>query len=478
MIKGNWEKQILRNSSILIKTKLDSILKRLVTLFPDFITGDQEVMRRKLRARYGEKECSTYILEEKKNTMKLYLIITVFFLLILLGSVPQYLQESEVVKRIKKPAPGEASVTVPVKVTLEYNGIETIKSMDLNIRERALSPEEKQQVLGEFVKELPNKVLGENLDINHISKPLNLIDYDDKTGISILWSSSHPEVINEKGEVDLIEAGGKTTVILSAQLTLDHLVEETTILVIVNPDGNEEYNGDYILSMEMHLKEAIEKLLQPNTAMYVELPGSLPKGMNVIWQQRKEESIGFIVILYGIVLLILYGKRYAKIDKEIKASKESISRDLPEFINKLVLLLNAGLVFSYAFAKIVYDYEKYCLRSEKGKNAKRKYLYSELLEIQKRVEKTNTSLIYELKDFAQRSGVRDLMRITAIISENWNKGSSLAEKMEMEGELMWIDRKKRTEERGRLAETKLTFPLMILLIILILITIAPALMEM
>jgi len=100
------------------------------------------------------------------------------------------------------------------------------------------------------------------------------------------------------------------------------------------------------------------------------------------------------------------------------------------------------------------------------------------VEMQKRVNQSNTSLIKELKEFSQRCGVREMVRLTVVISENWNKGSMLAEKLEGEGQLLWISRKKRAEEQGKLAETKLTFPLMILLLVLIMVTVAPALMEM
>ena len=177
-------------------------------------------------------------------------------------------------------------------------------------------------------------------------------------------------------------------------------------------------------------------------------------------------------------VLIVYLKRYGQIDKEIRDAKESIQRDLPEFINKLVLLLNAGLVVSAAFAKITRDYEAFYHGGNPEKRRKKRYLYEVLLEMERKVERSNTSLIGELRDFSQRCGVREMVRLTAIISDNWNKGSTLAEKLEAEGGLLWTTRKKRAEEKGRLAETKLTFPLMILLIVLIVITIAPAMMEM
>ena len=70
-----------------------------------------------------------------------------------------------------------------------------------------------------------------------------------------------------------------------------------------------------------------------------------------------------------------------------------------------------------------------------------------------------------------------MSRFASIISENINKGSELVEKLESEGDMLWLNRKKRIEERAKLADTKLTLPLVILLITLITITIAPALIS-
>jgi hypothetical protein len=134
-------------------------------------------------------------------------------------------------------------------------------------------------------------------------------------------------------------------------------------------------------------------------------------------------------------------------------------------------------VFSTAFSKIIGDYESFYYNVKAGQTEK-KFLYEEMLEIQKRVDQSNASLIRELKEFSQRCGVREMVRLTAVISDNWNKGSTLVEKLEAESNLLWIGRKKRAEEKGKLAETKLTFPLMILLLVLIMVTIAPAMLEM
>ena len=77
----------------------------------------------------------------------------------------------------------------------------------------------------------------------------------------------------------------------------------------------------------------------------------------------------------------------------------------------------------------------------------------------------------------RESGIRELMRISNIINDNVNKGVELTDKLQAESELLWMNRKKSCEEKGRLAETKLTLPLMIFLMVLIMITVAPALLE-
>ncbi|MBQ3184719.1 MAG: hypothetical protein IJB54_01905, partial [Firmicutes bacterium] len=67
--------------------------------------------------------------------------------------------------------------------------------------------------------------------------------------------------------------------------------------------------------------------------------------------------------------------------------------------------------------------------------------------------------------------------VSNIIEDNVNKGTELTGKLRSESDMLWMDRKKKCEEMGRLAETKLTLPLMLFLIVLIVITVAPALLE-
>jgi tight adherence protein C len=182
-------------------------------------------------------------------------------------------------------------------------------------------------------------------------------------------------------------------------------------------------------------------------------------------------DLAAIVLLFTTLLFTVYRKRYSWVEKQIKRTQESIIEDFPEFIDKLILLLNAGMVTEAALRKISSDYEK------SRELVSRRALYEGFSDLIKRAQQTNSTLQRELAEYAVKSQVRELLRFSAIVEDNLNKGSSLAEKLEGEGTLLWMERKKRAEERARLAETKLSLPLMLLLLSLMVITTAPILLS-
>ena len=364
--------------------------------------------------------------------------------------------------------------SVPIEVQMRYRGVVLTKNLTLTVGQRKLTEREKLAQLKDFRKNLGKMILGKNKDLDHVTKPLNLIERDLKTGITIDWTSDDTELVSESGEVNLIKAKGGKTIGLKADLTLDDTAISAEYRLKIDSAATDD---DYKRSLALELEEGIAGLKEDSYSERIILPGELDDGIEVRWFSGKEKNGGILLPVFFLMILIVYFKRYDRIDREIKEAETSVNRDLPEFINKLVLLLNAGLVFSSAFSKIIEDYESF-YHTKKAEQSHTKFLYEEMLEIQKKIAQSNASLIRELKEFSQRCGVREMVRLTAIISDNWDKGSTLAEKLESESNLLWIGRKKRAEEKGKLAETKLTFPLMILLLVLIMITIAPAMLEM
>lgn len=200
------------------------------------------------------------------------------------------------------------------------------------------------------------------------------------------------------------------------------------------------------------------------------LPGKLKSGESLVWEQESSRNTVPILAVCILVMAALYKNRFRDLEKKQQEERDSVIRQLPEFVNRLVLLLNAGLVLSTAFERSV---EESRALSDTGED----YFYTKMHEIYMRVKTSNGSMHRELREIARSSGIKELIRVANIISDNVSKGTGLTEKLQAESEILWMNRKKNCEERGKLAETKLTLPLVIFLLVLIVITIAPALLE-
>ena len=249
--------------------------------------------------------------------------------------------------------------------------------------------------------------------------------------------------------------------------------------IVIEPEGENIKSDDVGLlrresesdKLERKISSTVRSLNENTEKKEIVLPTRLEDGTKLYWKEEKKNNYPFIFIGALLTFVVIYRSRYDKIKKKEKAARESVIREMPGFLNKLVLLLNAGIVLNSAFEKIMQDYER-------TRNKTECYFYSQMQDVYIKVKETNCPMQLELASFAKRSGVRELMRLSNIITDNINKGTDLTDKLRREGEALWFARKKQSEEKGRLAETKLTMPLVILLLVLVMITIAPAMMDM
>ena len=228
-------------------------------------------------------------------------------------------------------------------------------------------------------------------------------------------------------------------------------------------------NPDDVLEHE--IRKTVYGLNEDPSQKTIAMPTALPDGTKIRWQPKASGNGVIFVLIAFLGLAYLYKNKDAQLEKAEKDARDSVLRELPDFVNKLVLLLNAGLVFNHAFVKIVDDHDR--LRGCEGS-----YFYSQLMNIMVKCRETNGTLQHEIRMFAVRTGIVEFMRLSNIINDSMTKGSNLMKQLRMEGDSLWSARRKQMEEKGKIAETKLTFPLVLLLLVLVMITVAPALMVM
>ena len=143
---------------------------------------------------------------------------------------------------------------------------------------------------------------------------------------------------------------------------------------------------------------------------------------------------------------------------------------LPGFLSQLLLLMNSGMILQSAMERIADGWE---LQPEMYRGS----FAEELIGLRRTSRRTGESLTVLFCRFCRGSGVRELMRVSSIMMENLDKGTDLWDKLEAESEALWQERKRIALEKIRIGESKMSFPLGLLLMALLLVTAGPALMQ-
>ncbi|MBQ6389141.1 MAG: type II secretion system F family protein [Mogibacterium sp.] len=206
----------------------------------------------------------------------------------------------------------------------------------------------------------------------------------------------------------------------------------------------------------------------------ITLPSQLPDGTPVTWEMRKQEDrsgVLLIPVLYLILVIMIIATEFNSGRDEEEKDRKEIMKGLPRFCNQLFLMMNAGMILSDAFERICDSYREYSASEMSG-------FQKELSEICDANRDHRTSTAAVISEYASKHNVKELVRIAAILTENEKRGSDVIESLSRESTYLWDDRKTVARESGRMIDTKMSWPLGLLLILLIVITMAPALMNM
>jgi tight adherence protein C len=167
--------------------------------------------------------------------------------------------------------------------------------------------------------------------------------------------------------------------------------------------------------------------------------------------------------LFIIVIVSFYLVR--DLDKKVRERKDSIIMELPEFVNKIILLVNAGETVQGAIKK--------CVEQNKG-NIYDSPLYFELNEAVNKLS-SNTPFQDVMKDLNYRCGIQEVSVFTTTVLMNYRKGGALLVNSLKELSVsLWDKRKTVTRIKGEEASSKLIFPIIFIFAAVILIVIYPA----
>ncbi|HHU89762.1 MAG TPA: type II secretion system F family protein [Clostridiaceae bacterium] len=153
------------------------------------------------------------------------------------------------------------------------------------------------------------------------------------------------------------------------------------------------------------------------------------------------------------------------LDNQYKKRRFQLERDFPNFISKLILLVNAGLNVRQAIERIVAD------------SNKEEPLYKELQCVISDIKAG--VLEYEAyMDFSERCKIKQITNFVSIIQQNMKLGGSqMLFELKRMGTECWEMRKNVAKQLGEKASSKLMLPLSIMFLAIVLICVAPVILE-
>lgn len=149
----------------------------------------------------------------------------------------------------------------------------------------------------------------------------------------------------------------------------------------------------------------------------------------------------------------------------VKARRRAIRLDFPDFVNKLVLLINAGMTITKAWERVAADskkdtplYREVCMAVQDIKAGKPEHS------------------AYE--EFAKRCRTPEITRFISVILQNLRKGNAeIVPILRVLTNDCWEMRKNTAKRLGEEASTKMLLPLMLMFLAILLIVGTPAVLA-
>lgn len=368
--------------------------------------------------------------------------------------------------RLKRNNAGEGSYEEELLLTVE--GIVESRSFQISVPEYKMTKQEEQDCLEKAVEELLGELSGENLSLNEIRKRVKIRDSYQNGLVDAEWSFDNYEVMDYEGNViaDEIPEEG---VLVCASVTLNCGSSERCEEICF-----------HVFPMELSESEQAFAVLQRGLAdqeeeqgrMFLELPKQI-QGHPVSWKEKKTYQPVQILLL-GLAFAVMLPLAERSRQKEAQKKRiQEMMLEYPDVVSKLAILLSAGMTLQGAWKKIALLYEK----RRKNSTFPKKTVYEEMLVACHEMESgMGEERVYVR--FGERCKEAGYRKLANILSQNLRKGTKdIVKLLEQEAEQSFEKRKQEAKRYGEEAGTKLLFPMMLMLGMIMVILIVPAIIS-
>ena len=170
------------------------------------------------------------------------------------------------------------------------------------------------------------------------------------------------------------------------------------------------------------------------------------------------------MIFAAVLLALSVIMKDKELDAKIEKNNSLIKIEFAEFINQLSLLVGAGLTVTAAWKKIA------------EKNNEKHPLYRGVMKVQRALNK-GVSFNHALETFAMDYQTKEISRFVSVLIQNYIKGNdNIVITLDQQANEALESRKREAVIIGERANTKLLFPMMLILIAIFIMLSIPAML--
>lgn len=303
---------------------------------------------------------------------------------------------------------------------------------------------------------LSTAILGNNISAECITDDLHLPDRDKTNCFEIQWQSQNPDLITSYGKIEWDLLTEDVVVVMVATVSyLDYSVEFEYPVYIRLYSSEEEKR----LSSVQALIKSLE--LDNRTNSFFVLPDK-SQDVEISLGHNKDNPALKWVLLGGILCVVIVIMQRYQLEESIKKRDKELNAMYSGFVSRICVLLGTGLTLRGCMDQIAYE-----LRGPSTLKQELLYMVHEL-----KMGKDETATYTA---FASRIGIPIYARLMNHITQNLRVGTqNLIHVLDEEVGISLEMRNEYMKKRGEEVSTKLLFPMMVLLLVVMFIVMFPA----
>ena len=342
------------------------------------------------------------------------------------------------------------------------------RRLSVRVSGREYSPEEADRRIAALMEELPALILAGNPSLSEVTADLKFVkSVPGYEGIRIEYYPLDSRLIGFDGKVQSRGLEEPVNTELRVVVQAGELSEQFLLPVTVRPGipGTED--------LWVRLGEEIEEADRSQAREEeLRLPETVD-GVGIRYRTAADLT-PLKLFLLGAVAAVLLGLRPGRDRrKALKERETQMLLDYSDIVSRLIVYTGAGLTIRNSFLLLKEDYEKALAKHTVGE----RHVFEEIRKLAADLDKgMPESRAYTA--FARRTGLKCYVRLCSVLEQNRRNGEQgLKAALELEMQEAFEQRKNTARRLGEEAGTRLTGPLMLSLVTVMIIVVFPAVMK-